>query len=73
MMFDRRKNSFNTVNAHLFDCEFNDQEHIIEVQVNGEFSLREAKKQTAYYAEAIGRLPAFLRAEVKTVWLHKGM
>ena len=44
-MYDRRNGGgFSQVNAHLFDTTYSDQDHIIEVQVNGgEFSPEEAE------------------------------
>lgn len=45
----------------------------IEVQVNPEYgSAAAAEREATYYAEAIGRLPAALRAGVETVWIQKG-
>lgn len=73
VMFDRRVNDWITVNAYLFDANFDDG-FTVEVQVNPEFenpdlALIEAEK----YAEVIGRLPKALRVDVETVWIHKGI
>lgn len=73
MMFDRRVNAFITLNAYLFNASFDDGLSI-EIQVNPEFgnpesSLAEVQK----YAPVIGQLPTALRADVETVWIHKGV
>lgn len=71
-MFDRRVPGWIEVKAFLFNAIFDDGLDI-EVQVNPEFgnsstALAEARK----YSEIIGRLPTALRADVETVWIHKG-
>ena len=71
-MFDRRVDGWITVEAHLFNANFDDGLSI-EIQVNPEFggsatALAEAEK----YARVIGRLPTALREDVETVWIHKG-
>ena len=71
-MYDRRVNRFITLNAYLFDASFDDG-LTAEIQVNPEFdsssaALVEAKK----YGWVIGQLPTALRADVQTVWIHKG-
>ncbi len=71
-MFDRRTNSFNTVNARLFTAKFSDS-RAIEVQVNPEFSATKARKLAVRYAKVIGRLPKCLRLDVDTVWIHAGV
>ena len=72
-MFDRRVNNWITVNAYLFEASFNDG-LTAEIQVNPEFdsssaALAEAQK----YGWVIGQLPTALRADVQTVWIHKGI
>ena len=44
-MYDRRNGgSWTQIEAHLFDVTYGDQEHVIEVQVNGgEFTPEEAE------------------------------
>jgi hypothetical protein len=43
------------------------------VQVNPEFGSPEvAAGEAARFAEAVGRLPAVLRAAVRFLWIHKG-
>lgn len=72
-MFDRRINDWIEVNAYLFDARFADGLHA-EVQVNPEFGSPEAAEVEAVrYARVIGRLPTALRADVQTVWIHKGV
>ena len=71
-VFDRRPDDWVDIDAFLFDARF-DNGHVIEVQVNPEFGDRSgAEEQAQRYAAAVGRLPNSLRAEVRTVWIHKG-
>lgn len=71
-MFDRRTNSFITVNAYLFNASY-DNGSIIEIQVNPEFgSVAAAQIEADFYAPVIGKLPTALRSGVQTVWIHKG-
>lgn len=71
-MFDRRVDDWVTVSAYLFDATFDDGLGA-EVQVNPEFGGEEAARVEAErYASEIGRLPTALRAEVQTVWIHRG-
>lgn len=71
-MFDRRVSDWITVDAYLFDATFDDG-LAIEVQVNPEFgSVAAAQVEADKYADAIGRLPTVLRADVETVWIHRG-
>ena len=72
-MYDRRANAFVTYNAYLFNATFNDGSRTVEVQVNPEFGSTEAARVEAEkYLPAIGRLPAVLRKDLETVWIHKG-
>ena len=71
-VFDRRPNDWIEIDAFLFDARF-DNDTVVEVQVNPEFGDRSgAEEQAQRYATEIGRLPSSLRAEVRTVWIHKG-
>lgn len=70
-MFDRRTDRFDRVQAHIFHARLG-ANTTIEVQVNAEFTKAEAEAQRDRYLPAIGRLPAFLLADVDTVWIHKG-
>lgn len=71
-MFDRRVNTWITVNAYLFDVTFDDGLSF-EVQVNPEFGSSEvAQVEAEKYSIVIGRLPASLRVDVETVWIHQG-
>ena len=45
---------------------------VIEVQVNPEFGEAEALAVAEKYSGAVGRLPAFLLADVDTLWIHRG-
>lgn len=72
-MFDRRVADWITVDAFLFDATFDDGLSI-EVQVNPEFGdVATARIEAETYAEVIGRLPTALRADVETVWIHRGV
>lgn len=71
-MFDRRVNTWVTVNAYLFSVTFDD-DLSTEVQVNPEFgSGTVARAEAKKYAWVIGQLPTCLRRDVKTVSIHKG-
>ena len=71
-MFDRRVNDWITVDAFLFDARFDDG-FTVEVQVNPEFETTEAAEPVArFYADAVGRLPTALRADLETLWIHEG-
>lgn len=71
-MFDRRANDWVYLNAFLFNATFNDG-LTIEVQVNPEFgNSASAFVEASKYAPVIGRLPSCLRADVETVWIHRG-
>ena len=70
-MFDRR-NDWITVNAYLFNVQFDDG-LTTEIQVNPEFgSESAAMEEASKYGRAIGQLPTVLRTNVETVWIHKG-
>jgi hypothetical protein len=72
-MFDRRTNSFNNVNAYLFNVFFDDGFNV-EAQVNPEFgSSQSAMVEVVKYAPVIGRIPHILRKDVQTLWIHKGL
>jgi len=73
VMYDRRSNSFNTVNAYLFNARFNDG-LTTEVQVNPEFgSSGAASVHADRYATVVGRLPTYARSRVRTMWIHAGV
>jgi hypothetical protein len=72
-MFDRRSDSWETLNAYLFNASFSDGDDI-EIQVNPEFfDVAYARSEALKYAPVIGRLPRYLRVDVQTVWIHKGV
>ena len=71
-MYDRRVNSWITVNAYLFNTYFADN-LFCEIQVNPEFETPElAFEEAQFYGLEIGRLPTALRLDLETVWIHKG-
>ncbi len=71
-MFDRRADAFALTDAYLFNAAF-EGETVVEVQVNAEFGdAATAERHAAFYARAIGQLPAGLRTRVETVWIHRG-
>ena len=71
-MYDRRVGDLITVNAYLFNAQFDDG-RTVEIQVNPEFdSASAAMVEANKYGRAIGRLPAVLRTKVERVWIHKG-
>ncbi|MFN0250493.1 MAG: hypothetical protein ACKV2T_26670 [Kofleriaceae bacterium] len=71
VMFDRRTGAFATYNAHLFAARFGAGVQV-EVQVNPELSQTEAEEKAIEYATVIGRIPPFLFADLRTVWIHRG-
>lgn len=73
VMFDRRLDRYATFNAFLFNAYYSDGLKI-EIQVNPEFgSQAAARVEAAKYAPVIGRLPVYLRVDVKTSWIHRGV
>lgn len=71
-MYDRRSGWVN-LNAFLFRARFSDSARVVEVQANPEFRTAAAAQATAEkYLPAIGQLPAALRRDLRTVWLHFG-
>lgn len=71
-MFDRRVNAWIDVDAYLFDASFDDG-LASEIQVNPEFGSDAGRLEAHKYASVIGRLPTALRADVRTVWIHRGV
>jgi hypothetical protein len=59
------------LNAHLFAARFG-ASTTVEVQVNPEMTQAEAEIEARFYATAVGRLPAFLFADLDTMWIHRG-
>ena len=71
-LWDRRTGGYVTVEAFLFGAAFDDG-LTTEVHVNPEFGSSEvAGREAARFAEAVGRLPATLRAGVRALWIHRG-
>ena len=72
-MYDRRPEDWVYLNAFLFTASFSDGADV-EIQVNPEFSdVASARAEAQRYAPVIGRLPSYLRADVRTVWIHRGI
>ncbi len=72
-MFDRRADAFVLTDAYLFNATY-EGATAVEVQVNAEFGDADlAERHGAFYARAIGQLPAGLRTRVETVWIHRGV
>jgi hypothetical protein len=73
VMYDRRANSFVTLNPYLFNATFGDG-LTSEIQVNPEFgNVAAATAEANRYGTEIGRLPTELRTNVQTVWIHQGV
>jgi hypothetical protein len=71
-MYDNRS-SWVKLPAFLFEAKFEDGS-IIEMQVNPEFKDKSmAEIEAKKYAWLIGQLPAFLRKDIHTSWIHKGV
>jgi hypothetical protein len=72
-VFDRRVNRFIKVKAHLFKACYRGSRDV-EVRVNSEFgSKAKAKVLAIKYAAVVGRLPACLRKNLKTMTIHDGL
>ena len=70
-MYDRRSSWVN-LQPFLFEAKFEDGS-IIEMQVNPEFKDKSlAEVEAKKYAFLIGQLPAVLRKDIQTSWIHKG-
>jgi hypothetical protein len=73
IMFDRRVDDW-IESFPLIFLAYYDDGYSVEVQVNPEFESSEISLEIAKkYATIIGRIPNSLRANVETVWIHKGM
>ncbi|MFT3928593.1 MAG: hypothetical protein QM778_39050 [Myxococcales bacterium] len=70
-VFDRRTDSYEQIDAILFKARFGSATEV-EVRVNPEFSHDDAEAAAIRHAIAIGRIPAFLFASLKTITIHKG-
>ena len=71
-MYDRRSGWEYDNDAWCFDTQFSDENKVVEIQVNREFSEAEALTYAEFYGEAIGRVPKMLRKDLDTVWIHAG-
>lgn len=71
-MFDRRVNDWISVTPFIFNANYSDGLSI-EIQINPEFkNVTDAEIHALKYAVEFGRLPAALRSDVKTSWIHMG-
>ena len=71
-MYDRRNGgAWINIEPYLFETNFKDGLQT-EIQINPEFTLDDAKLEANKYAVLIGQLPAALRKDVQTMWIHKG-
>ena len=71
LVYDRRPDTWITINAYLFDVRYEDAE--LEFQVNPEFGSREAARtEVDTYAAALGQLPAVLLSTVQKVEINAG-
>ena len=72
VVFDRRVDSWITIEVYLFEVKFDDGLSS-EFQVNPEFGDMETAQAIAEsYAFAVGQLPTTLRKNVHEVTIHKG-
>lgn len=72
-MYDRRVSDWVTLDAYLFQATFDDGV-TSEIQVNPEFgSMAAAEIEAVKYGTVLGQLPTDLRADMATVWIHKGV
>ena len=70
-IYDRRPDMWITVDAYLFDAQYDGQE--LEFQVNPEFgSVEAAQTEVEKYAPAIGRLPTVLLSRARKVHINAG-
>ncbi len=71
-MFDRRTAKQGDYEAFVFEAKFGKGEEV-EIDVNVEFETEEAaREQAEFYAIAFGKLPLFLRENIKALWIHQG-
>lgn len=72
-VYDRRPPGWVTINAYLFDVVWSDGLTCVAM-VNPEFgSVAAATFEANRYAEAVGRIPTCLRADVNELWIHAGV
>lgn len=71
-IYDRRVDAWVTVDAYLFDARYS--WGTVEFQVNPEFGNEAAARaEVDIYAPALGRLPAFLMTNARTVEVNAGV
>jgi hypothetical protein len=70
-VFDRRVDSFETINVFLFEAEYADR--VVDFEVNPEFGSRDAARvEVDRYAAPLGRLPAELLSRLHDFEIHDG-
>lgn len=71
-VWDRRENTWVTIDAYLFTISFDDGLSTVAV-VNPEFAtVDEARIQAEKYGRYVGQLPTTLRLDVDELWIHRG-
>jgi len=61
---DTRENKGRYQNAYVFNTQYKDEEKVVEILVNPEFTESEALIKAKFYGEAIGRLPFDMRKDL---------
>ena len=70
-VWDNSSETWNTINAYLFDVRYEGQ--VVEFRVNPEFGSREAAQaEVETFAHALGQMPAVLMPGVKNVVMNAG-
>ena len=74
-MYSRATDSTTSTSAWCFTTQYTDETKTIEINVNATDwpTQADALAKAEFYAEAIGRLPKFLRKNVKTITMHDGV
>ncbi len=73
VVYDRRAQNWITINAFLFEVEFEDGSSC-EAIVNPEFTDETLSAiEVEKYGFYIGQLPKALRVDIKELWIHKGV
>jgi len=69
---DKTENYGVSQNAYLFNTQYKDEDKVVEIRVNPEFTQSEALIKAKIWAEAFGRLPFDLRKSLNYVNIHNG-
>lgn len=71
-MLDLRTNTLVTIDAYVFDVQFDDGA-MLAVSVNPDFAdTSDPRRYAERFATDVGRLPAVLRTRVTDLWIHPG-